>query len=209
MSGKLIDNNRKRRGRPKTIEYDTTLAIAVNAYWSKGIDGMSVNEVCRLAKVSKPSLYREFGNEDGLLNAVFKYYGVGFHEKVNSVLNKRNGLEKNLEDLIHFVSFSGDQSISPKGCLAEKGYQSLERLGEKGKLGLEFCTHGTLELFEEWVARTHDEMSLGKDWSRKLIAEFIFSIFTHAMKMNGLGNSPEKIKRITTLALSPLVNRSN
>ena len=45
MSGKLIDNNRKRRGRPKTIEYDTTLEIAVNAYWSKGIDGMSVNEV--------------------------------------------------------------------------------------------------------------------------------------------------------------------
>ncbi|MDG1935564.1 MAG: TetR/AcrR family transcriptional regulator [Paracoccaceae bacterium] len=209
MSGKLIDNNRKRRGRPKTIDYDTTLAIAVNAYWSKGIDGMSVNEVCRLAKVSKPSLYREFGNEDGLLNAVFKYYGAGFHEKVNSVLNKRNGLEKNLEDLIHFVSFSGNQSISPKGCLAEKGYQSLERLGEKGKLGLEFCTHGTLDVFDEWVARTHDEMSLGKDWNRKLITEFIFSIFTHAMKMNGLGSSPEKIKRITTLALSPLVNRLN
>jgi hypothetical protein len=35
-------------------------------------------------------------------------------------------------------------------------------------------------------------MSLGKDWSRKLIAEFIFSIFTHAMKMNGLGYSPKK-----------------
>ena len=83
MSVNLENNNKRPRGRPKTIEYDTTLAIAVNAYWSKGIDGMSVNEVCRLAKVSKPSLYREFGNEDGLLNAVFKYYGAGFHEKVN------------------------------------------------------------------------------------------------------------------------------
>ena len=58
------------RGRPKTFDRDRTLDVAMESYWREGPGGISLNEVCRRAQVSKPGLYREFGNEDGLLDAV-------------------------------------------------------------------------------------------------------------------------------------------
>ena len=70
----LTQQRTLQRGRPKKIDPNLTLEIAIQAYWSKGIDQMSINEICRLANVSKPSVYREFGNEDGLLAAVLAKY---------------------------------------------------------------------------------------------------------------------------------------
>ena len=57
-------------GRPKTLDKSHALATALEGYWREGVYGMSVNEVCRRAGISKPGLYREFGGEDGLLTAV-------------------------------------------------------------------------------------------------------------------------------------------
>ena len=41
-------------------------------YWRDGVHAF--NEVCRRVSVSKPSIYREFGGEDGLVEAVLIYY---------------------------------------------------------------------------------------------------------------------------------------
>jgi AcrR family transcriptional regulator len=46
----------------------------MESYWRDGPTAVSVNEICRRADVSKPGLYREFGNEDGLRSAVVQTY---------------------------------------------------------------------------------------------------------------------------------------
>ena len=188
------------RGRPKTINYDTTLNIAMEAYWANGIDGMSVNEICRLADVSKPSLYREFGNEDELLGLVFKHYSVGLHERLTNLFKKNNNFKDAMNEL---VEFSGSVT---KGCLAVKAFQAFSRLGEKSKRELNTLKQGTLGLFLEFVANSRQDINLGKDWDSYMIAEYIFSIFTNAMRMSEQGICPNKIKRTMSLALSPLVS---
>ena len=45
--------------RPKTLNRDHILAVAMNSYWDEGIDGVSLNEISKKAKVAKPGLYRE------------------------------------------------------------------------------------------------------------------------------------------------------
>jgi AcrR family transcriptional regulator len=60
--------------RGKTMNRDHTLEVAMHAYWASGVDGVSVNEICKLAKVSKSSAYREFGSEDGLMRAALNAY---------------------------------------------------------------------------------------------------------------------------------------
>ena len=70
----LTQERKSLRGRPKTIDPKLTLEIAIEAYWLKGIDQMSINEICRIANVSKLSVYREFGNEVVLLCAALEKY---------------------------------------------------------------------------------------------------------------------------------------
>ena len=188
------------RGRPKTINYDATLNIAMEAYWANGIDGMSVNEICRLADVSKPSLYREFGNEDELLSLVFKNYSLGLHASLTNLFEKNENFKDTINEL---VEFSGSVT---KGCLAAKAFQAFSRLGEKGKKELNTLKQGTLRLFQDFVANSRQEISLGKNWDNFMIAEYIFSIFINAMGMSERGICPNKIKRTMSLALSPLVS---
>ena len=70
---------RRPRGRPKTFDRAHTLEVAVDSYWRDGIDAVSVNEICRRAGVAKPGVYREFGDEDDLMDAVLTEY----HAKVD------------------------------------------------------------------------------------------------------------------------------
>ena len=63
-----------RRGRPKTFDRDHVIAVAMDCYWREGTDAIPLNELCRRADVAKPGIYREFGGEDGLTDAVLERY---------------------------------------------------------------------------------------------------------------------------------------
>ena len=62
------------RGRPKTFDRDHVLDVAMHTYWQNGVDTVSVNEICKKAQVSKPGLYREFNNQEGLMIAALGCY---------------------------------------------------------------------------------------------------------------------------------------
>ncbi len=59
----------------KALNRAHLLGTAMHAYWRDDRAAVSVNAVCAMAGVSKPSLYREFGSEDGLTAAVLEHYG--------------------------------------------------------------------------------------------------------------------------------------
>jgi hypothetical protein len=57
------------RGRPQTLDRQRTVEVAMTSFWCDGVRDVSMNEICRRANVSKPGVYLEFGNEDGLTEA--------------------------------------------------------------------------------------------------------------------------------------------
>ena len=54
------------RGRPKVLDRDRVLSVAMEQYWRHGPTKISVNDICKLSGSSKPAVYREFGSDDGL-----------------------------------------------------------------------------------------------------------------------------------------------
>lgn len=63
-----------KRGQPKTFDRDHVLNTVMFLYWREGVSGVTICEICERANVSKPSLYREFGNDDGLMRSVLEFY---------------------------------------------------------------------------------------------------------------------------------------
>ena len=51
------------RGRPKKIDQQHVVEVAMTLYWAEGLR-VSLNEICRQAGIAKTSFYREFGSED-------------------------------------------------------------------------------------------------------------------------------------------------
>lgn len=75
------------RGRPRTIDAARVLDVAMTAYWHDDPLGVSLNSICRLAGVSKPSLYRELGSEDGLTRATLDHYAEQVLSDVFAILH--------------------------------------------------------------------------------------------------------------------------
>ncbi len=120
------DKSPRRRGRPRTADPEHILDVAMKAYWSGDPADVSVNTICRLAGVSKPSLYREFGSEDGLTRATLDHYAKLVLSDVFAILRAGRGLEWTLGAL---TDFACDDPRMETGCLFYKMRAGKHRLG--------------------------------------------------------------------------------
>ena len=98
------DSTRRPRGRPRTFDRDRALGVVIDSYWRGSVDSVSVNEICRRAKISKPGLYREFGDEDRLLDAALTRYSETVLGPVLAMLSDDRPFGQTLDSLIDFVT---------------------------------------------------------------------------------------------------------
>ncbi len=104
-----------RRGRPRTFPLDHVVQVAMDAYWSEGPDALSLNEICRRAGVSKPSLYRQFDGEDKLMDAALQRYADVVLAPNFAAVSVDAPLYDSLELMIS--SFTDPDPDRPPGCL--------------------------------------------------------------------------------------------
>jgi AcrR family transcriptional regulator len=72
----MVDNPCRKRapGRPQSFDPGEALDRAVDMFWEKNYVGVDVDQIARAVNVSKPALYREFGDKATLLvKAVERY----------------------------------------------------------------------------------------------------------------------------------------
>ena len=100
-------------GRPVSFDRTSTIAAATNLYWQSGVAATSFNEVSRALGVSKPTLYRYFGDEDGLVSAAIEHYVsqrtlyadlLGATGDIRTDLNA--WFDKQIDDLYETVSYT-------------------------------------------------------------------------------------------------------
>lgn len=66
--------SKRARGRPKGFLPDEALDRAVEMFWEHGYEGVDVDRIARAVNVTKPALYRAFGDKPTLmLKAVERY----------------------------------------------------------------------------------------------------------------------------------------
>lgn len=122
------------RGRPLTRNRQQMLETAVHAYWQDEMAAVSVNTICELSGASKPSLYREFGSEDGLTQAVIEQYAQTFLKPVETLLASPESFTNKINALIEYAS---ESSQMQHGCLFVKMQNAKHRLGPKTVASLE------------------------------------------------------------------------
>ena len=64
----------RQAGRPKIINREAVINIALTQYWEHGIENVSLTNIANLLKISRPTIYNEFSNEDNLIAEVIQKY---------------------------------------------------------------------------------------------------------------------------------------
>ncbi len=194
----------KTRGRPKTLDRQRTIELAMERYWREGLEACSVNKICRNTQISKPGLYREFGGEDGLMEAVLSHYRELVVVPLLSMLNSERPFAEVLRELIDWMTEEHD---TPSGCLFVKMRSAPTRLGSATSKRVEMLRGEMRAAYKAWYQRgmEHHEVKEGID--PDLAAYFIETQFVTVLNLMAAGELPEQVRAQGILAFAGLLAR--
>lgn len=189
------------RGRPRTTDAGALLDVAVAAYWKGDPADVSVNAICQMAGVSKPSLYRAFGSEDGLTLAALDSYAERVLSDVFATLQGGRGLRRTLAALIEFAC--ADPRMDT-GCLFYKMRAGRHRLGPRTRARVEELDRAARGAYAAFLQACRD----AGDWTGSLpvdaAAGYLNEQVALAITLRASGEDPARIRDMLGLALSVL-----
>lgn len=196
-----IKPKQKIRGRTRTFDNDKTLDVAIQSYWSKGPTQVSVNEICTLAGVSKPSLYREFNNEDGLMAASLERYADQVLSHVLVLAGQDRDFPLVLDSLVDYALRSPTES-APAGCLLAKMRINKALLGPKTNQVIETLRERAIGAFAEWLAKAKDQEGVVMPAPIAVSAAYLDDQLTHLANRMSNGESVDALRGQAKIAFS-------
>jgi AcrR family transcriptional regulator len=191
----------RRRGRPVARDREQVLTTAINAYWQEEHAATSVNAICALAGVSKPSLYREFGNEDGLTAAVLERYAETLFGPIEAMLASPAGFAEKLEAVLRFA---GEDPRLEAGCLFVKMRSTRSRFGPQTQARLAAVEARILQRYTEFFAGAAAAGEWRGDIAPELAARYLNEQIGLALSQRASGRSAESVRELLALAISVL-----
>jgi len=192
-----------KRGRPKTFARDRAIDVAMEAYWREGTDGVPLNEVCRRAHVAKPGVYREFGGEDGLMDAALARYAETVLAQVFERIAGDRPFAEVLEALIEFMTDT-DRDM-PAGCLLAKMRVVSSRLGPATRARADALGADARARYADWVELAKGRGEIAPGVPTNVAAAFIDTQFTMLLVQMAAGADPEQVRAQARLAFAGLV----
>jgi AcrR family transcriptional regulator len=116
------------RGRPRSFQQEELIEKVMRIFWERGYEGVSMDLLCKLTKLSKPSFYNIFASKEELfltcLQSYHQTYALPLVEKLLLNSDPINGYRAMLESASHRFQ---DPDL-PAGCLILTG--ALEARGK-------------------------------------------------------------------------------
>lgn len=107
-------------GRPRKLEPEAILEIAMDVFWDKGYEATSIADILRATGLHKGSLYQTFGDKKTLFIACLTAYQNQMFEQNRQIIESEDdpiiGLKKSLVEMASMSCTEGDDSN--KGCMA-------------------------------------------------------------------------------------------
>ena len=191
-------------GRPKTLDRDHIIKVAMESYWRDGPTAVSVYEICRRADVSKPGLYREFGNEDGLRSTVVQTYELVVLSQLYQIFEGDQPFDDALAALTDLVLQDRQKMDLPLGCLLQKMRGCRKELGPKTNDVIDTTSIGTQSRLKDCVERAKHNGQLSEDISTKTAAIYIDAQVSSAIMMQETGASKTQISEFLNIAFKGL-----
>lgn len=113
-----MPHEKRPRGRPRTFDADAVLAIAQDAFWRRGLAGVSLEEVSAATGVARPSLAATFGDKRALYLRTIDAFTGEMDAAARTLMGGRRSLRV---ELAAFFAGAVDLYLAgdePRGCMA-------------------------------------------------------------------------------------------
>ncbi len=115
----MIQNATKPRGRPRSFDEMEAVEKAIQVFWSKGYDGVTVDDLVAGMGVARPSLYSVFGDKRTLFLRALRVYAERKGARAAKALLTPKALRDAVASFLRFIVESATEEGSAAGCLLE------------------------------------------------------------------------------------------
>jgi len=196
-------------GRPREFDIDEALERAMQVFWERGYEGVSLTDLTKAMGITKPSLYAAFGDKKELFRRALERYTEGPADYGTRALEEptaRGVAEAVLRGAVRTTTRPG----CPAGCL---GVQVALASSEAGRpaheMLVEWRNDAALRL-EERFRRAVDEGDLPHDADPRRLARYLMTVTFGIAVQAASGLGRDELQDIADTALeSWLPDRKN
>src|SRR5436853_4401141 len=110
----MFQNTAKPRGRPRSFDEMEALERATQVFWSKGYDGVTIDDLVAGMGVGRPSLYAVFGDKRTLFLRVLRAYAEKKGARAAKALLSPQTLRASLAGFLrHTVESATEEGSAP------------------------------------------------------------------------------------------------
>jgi AcrR family transcriptional regulator len=113
----MIQNASRPRGRPRNFDEQEAVDRAIQVFWSKGYDGVTIDDLVAGMGVGRPSLYSVFGDKRALFLRVLRTYAERKGSLASKALLSPPALRDSLAGFLRYSVESATEEGSALGCL--------------------------------------------------------------------------------------------
>src|SRR5277367_6981369 len=113
----MFQNVARSRGRPRSFDELEAVEKAIHVFWSKGYDGVTIDDLVDGMGVGRPSLYAIFGDKRTLFLRVLKDYAEKKGARAAKALLSPRTLRDSLAGFLKHAVESATEKGSARGCL--------------------------------------------------------------------------------------------
>ena len=208
-------------GRPRKLNRQNVINIAYNQYWLHGIENVPLSNIAKVANISRPGIYVEFGDEDALQAEVIKKYTYALEEHILAQYKDSKDI-KTL--LFHFNSYIGfpdeDKKIflgvrnasifnTPKavnGCLYEKAKIVKHLLKKKTVNEINNYEQHRKNEFKKYINKMQKNGKIKQTLKSEDVYEYIAATLLMIQTLKNNGMNKLKIREIVDKALSAILS---
>jgi AcrR family transcriptional regulator len=113
----MIQNTARPVGRPRSFDETGALEKATQVFWSKGYDGVTIDDLVAGMGVGRPSLYAVFGDKRAIFLRVLKAYAERKGASAAKALLSPRSLRDSITGFLRYAVESATEKGSARGCL--------------------------------------------------------------------------------------------
>ncbi|CAM2158743.1 HTH-type transcriptional repressor ComR (plasmid) [Pararobbsia alpina] len=113
----MIQNSPRPRGRPRSFDETRALEKATQMFWSKGYDGVTIDDLVAGMGVGRPSLYAIFGDKRAIFLRVLQGYAERKGAAAAKALLSPQSLRDAIPGFLRYAVESATEKGSARGCL--------------------------------------------------------------------------------------------
>jgi AcrR family transcriptional regulator len=113
----MFHNAARPPGRPRSFDESDALNKATQVFWSKGYDGVTIDDLVAGMGVGRPSLYAVFGDKRTIFLRVLKAYAERKGALAAKALLSSQSLRDSIAGFLRYAVESATEKGSARGCL--------------------------------------------------------------------------------------------